>query len=80
MSMDLEIYRALVKINVPAEDAEAVAESINKEIDRRYNLHAQQLATKGDLSEAKAEIIKWTIGSMFVAVGLFAGIAKLFAH
>jgi hypothetical protein len=78
--MDLEIYRALVKINVPAEDAEAVAESINKEIDRRYNLHAQQLATKGDLSEAKAEIIKWTIGSMFVAVGLFAGIAKLFAH
>jgi hypothetical protein len=80
MSMELEIYRALVKINVPAEDAEAVAESINKEIDKRYSLHAQQLATKGDLSDAKAEIIKWTIGSMFAAVGLFAAIAKIFTH
>jgi hypothetical protein len=80
MSMELEIYRALVKINVPAEDAEAVVESINKEIDKRYSLHAQQLATKGDLSDAKAEIIKWTIGSMFAAVGLFAAIAKIFTH
>ena len=50
------------------------------EIYRRSNLNAQQLATKCDLSEAKAEIIKWTIGSMFAAVGLFAGIAKLFAY
>ena len=82
--MELEIYRALVKINVPADDAQAVADSINKEIDRRYSLHASQLATRGDidgvrrdLAEAKFEIIKWTIGSMLAAVGLFATIAKL---
>ncbi len=82
--MELEIYRALVKINVPADDAQAVADSINKEIDRRYSLHASQLATRGDidgvrrdLAEAKFEIIKWTIGSMLAAVGLFAPIAKL---
>lgn len=75
--MELEIYRALVKINVSADDAQAVADSINKEIDKRYNLHATQLASKSDLAEAKVEIIKWTIGSMLAAVGLFATIAKI---
>ena len=75
--MELEIYRALVKINVPADDAQAVADSINKEIDRRYMLHAGQLATKSDLSEAKVEIIKWTVGAVVGSVGLFAAIAKI---
>lgn len=75
--MELEIYRALVKINVSADDAQAVADSINKEIDKRYTVHATQLATRADLAEAKVEIIKWTIGSMLAAVGLFATITKL---
>lgn len=75
--MELEIYRALVKINVPADDAQAVADSINKEIDRRYMLHAGQPATKSDLSEAKVEIIKWTVGAVVGSVGLFAAIAKI---
>ena len=75
--MELEIYRALVKINVSADDAQAVADSINKEIDKRYALHASELATRSDLSEAKVEIIKWTIGSMLAAVGLFATVTKL---
>lgn len=75
--MALEIYRALLKINEPPEDAQAVADAINKEIDRRYGLHAAQLATKADLAEAKVEIIKWTVGSMLAAVGLFATITKL---
>ena len=75
--MELEIYRALVKINVPADDAQAVADSINKEIDRRYTLHAAQLVTKSDLSDAKVEIIKWTIGTMFASVALFATVIKI---
>ena len=75
--MKLEIYRALIKINVPADDAQAVADSINREIDKRYTLHASQLATKSDLADAKVEIIKWTIGSMFAAVGIFATVTKL---
>jgi hypothetical protein len=75
--MELEIYRALVKINVSADDAQNVADSIQKEIDKRYALHSAQLATKSDLAEAKVEIIKWTIGSMLAAVGLFATITKL---
>jgi len=75
--MELEIYRALVKVNVSQEDAQAVADSISREIDKRYALHAAQLATKADLADAKTEIIKWTIGTMFAAVALFATISKL---
>ena len=75
--MELEIYRALVKINVSADDAQNVADSIQKEIGKRYALHSAQLATKSNLAEAKVEIIKWTIGSMLAAVGLFATITKL---
>ncbi|MGE8318486.1 MAG: hypothetical protein ACN6O3_07025 [Comamonas sp.] len=86
--MELEIYEALTAVNVPADKAKAVAESINKEIDRRYSLHASQLATRGDLQDARGsleakiaqaqtEIIKWCIGSMLAAVGLFATITKL---
>ena len=75
--MELEIYRALIKINVPADDAQAVADSINREIDKRYTLHASPLATKGEWADAKVEIIKWSIGSMFAAVGIFATVTKL---
>ncbi|WP_334106591.1 hypothetical protein [Methylobacillus sp.] len=88
--MELEIYEALTAVNVPADKARAVVESINKEIDKRYALHADKLATRGDLLElhgllkadladAKVEIIKWAIGSIFVAVGLFATLVKVWA-
>lgn len=75
--MELEIYRALVKVNVSPDDAQAVADSIKKEIDRQYATNAEVLATKVDLAEAKVEIIKWTVGSMIAAVGLFAAIVKI---
>lgn len=82
--MELEIYNAFVKAGVSEADAKAAVESINKEIDKRYALHAHQLATRGDieqvrkdLSEAKVEILKWTIGTMFASVGIFATIVKL---
>ena len=86
--MELEIYNAFVKAGVSAEDAKAAVESINKEIDKRYSLHASQLVTKGDLadlktviradlSDFKIEIIKWSIASTMSAVALFAGLSKL---
>ena len=86
--MELEIYNAFVKAGVSATDATAVVESINKEIDKRCALHSQQLITRGDLAELRAtlrsdlsdfkvEIMKWTIGTMFAAVALFATITKL---
>jgi len=75
--VELEIYNAFIKAGVPELEAKAAVESINREIDKRYSLHAQQLATKADLSDAKVDIIKWTIGSMFASVGLFAAITKV---
>lgn len=75
--MELEIYEAFTAAGVPEAKAKAAVESINREIDKRYSLHAEQLTTKADLAEAKTEIIKWTVGTMFAAVGLFAAIVKL---
>ncbi|MEY2953875.1 MAG: hypothetical protein RLZZ401_1962 [Pseudomonadota bacterium] len=75
--MELEIYNAFIKAGVPEADAKAAVDSINKEIDKRYSLHSAQLATKSDLAEAKIEIIKWTVGSMFASIGLFVTLTKM---
>lgn len=86
--MELEIYNAFVKAGVAEADAKAAVESISKEIDKRYSLHADQLATRGDLGDLKTAIrtdiadfkvdmMKWTIGSIFGAVALFAAITKI---
>ena len=74
--MELEIYSAFVKAGVSEADAKAAGESINKEIDKRYSLHAQQLFTKADGAELKAEIIKWSVGTVFAAVGLLLHLAS----
>ena len=76
--MGLEIGEALVSAGVKEDKTKAAVESINKEIDKRYKLHSDQLATRSDLAEAKIEIIKWTVGTMFAAVALFATITRLF--
>ncbi|MFT4242031.1 MAG: hypothetical protein QM569_07090 [Acidovorax sp.] len=93
--MELEIYTAFRKAGIEDADARAVVDSINKEIDRRYSLHSQQLATRGDveavrkevgelkgemkaeIAKAQAEIIKWAMGSIFAAVGLFLALTKM---
>ena len=54
--MEIEIYNAFVNAGVPADEAKAAVESLNKEIDKRYSLHASQLATKGDLHEKIGEV------------------------
>ena len=87
-TIELEPQTALRKANVPEEDARKVANAMNRGIDQRYNIHAAQLVTKGDfqagmaesrkdLAEAKAEIIKWCVASIFGAVALFAAIVKI---
>ena len=54
--MELEIYSAFVKAGVSEPDAKAAVESINKEIDKRYALHAQQLAARGDVEMVRKEV------------------------
>jgi hypothetical protein len=89
--MELEIYNAFKAAGVPDEEAKDAVEAINKAIDHRYSLHSKQLATQGDvekvradvervrteIANAKTEIIKWNVGAIIAAVGLFATIAKI---
>jgi hypothetical protein len=89
--MELEIYEALTAANVPADKAKAAVESINREIDRRYSLHAQQLATRGDVLEVKPELAemesrllralsemqRWTLATVFASMAALAVISKL---
>ena len=89
--MELEIYSAFVKAGVSESDAKAAVESINKEIDKRYALHAQQLATRGDIESVKRgmaemesrllramnDMQRWTPASIFAAVALFAAVTKI---
>jgi hypothetical protein len=82
--MELELYSALQEVGISEIKAKAVVESVNKAIDQRYNLHSKQLATQGDIEKvraeianAKAEIIKWNVGTMFAAIGIFVTLMKL---
>ena len=75
--MALETYIAFIRAGVPEADAKAAVESINKEIDKRYAVHAAQLFTEADGAELEAEIIKWSVTTIFAAVGIFAAVTKL---
>ena len=83
--MELEVYDALQSAGVTPEKAKAAVESINREIDKRYNLHAAQLATRGDLEQARgdlktemakieANLIKWLVGTALVTISTMAAL------
>ena len=114
--MDLEVVDALKAAGVPDDKARAVVISLHREIDQRYALHASQLATRGDLtemkaelkrdlaevkaelkrdvadvrldmtrleaklSETKAELIRWSVGSFVAMAGVFTAISRLTTH
>ena len=65
MSMvNMELYDALLSVNVPEMKARKVAESI---------LGHEQVATKADIAEIKADIhvLKWMVGvNMALTLGL----------
>ena len=54
--MELEIYSAFVNAGIAPDTAKAAVDSISKEIDKRYALHSQQLATHGDIETVRKEI------------------------
>ncbi|MDR0674304.1 MAG: hypothetical protein LBF93_11795 [Zoogloeaceae bacterium] len=75
--MELEIYEAFQAAGIPNDKAKGAVEAINKAIDSRYAIHARELATRGDLAEMEARIIKWNIATMIAAIGIFATIIKI---
>lgn len=83
-SVELNVYQALKSAGVDDERATAAAESITKAIDERYALHAEQLFTKRDGAELKADLMKaitemqrWTVGAIFAGMAAVAAIIKL---
>ena len=67
-TMVLELYEALKSAGVDEEQAKRAARAV---------LDSETLATKQDLAELRAEIIKWNTGTLLAATGLFALIVKL---
>ncbi len=55
-SMTLEIYSALQEAGVKQETAKRVADAVDEAIDKRYALHAKELATRGDIEMVRREI------------------------
>ena len=56
MPWNLKYLKALTAANVPADKARAVATSIKREINEHYALHAEQLATRGDVEQVRKEV------------------------
>jgi uncharacterized protein YajQ (UPF0234 family) len=54
--MELEIYNVFVKAGISESEAKTAVESISKEIDKRYALHSNQLATRGDVEGVRKEV------------------------
>jgi hypothetical protein len=56
MQIELAIVEALISANVAPDKAKAAAEAVYKEIDKRYELHSKQLATRGDVEAVSTKI------------------------
>jgi hypothetical protein len=63
MQMNMALYRLLLKVGANELEAEAAAQRLESD-----------LVTKADLTvavqELKADLLKWTIGLLFTALGL----------
>jgi len=74
--MEIQLYKALLEAGIGTDTAQRVVESVGKEINDKINERANTLATKADLSELKAELIKWNVGTLIAVAGIVLTIAK----
>ena len=70
-TMVTELYEALRKAGVDEQLARDAARAVLA-IDARADL-----ATKADLSDLKADLIKWNVGAMAALTAIFAAIVRL---
>lgn len=57
-TFDRALFDALVAVGVPADRAERVVELFERGVDDRYSLHAQVLATRRDVAELEARLVR----------------------
>jgi len=70
-SMVAELYDALRRAGVGEELARDAARAVMGTEARN------DLATKADLSDLKADLIKWNVGAMAILTAIFAAIVRL---
>ena len=70
-TMVTELYEALRKAGVNEQLARDAARAVLA-MDARADL-----ATKADLSDLKADLIKWNVGAMAALTAIFAAIVRL---
>jgi hypothetical protein len=57
-TFSLHFVESLLMIGVPREHAQSLAELLERDIDERYSLQAQVLATKRDLADLEIRIMR----------------------
>ena len=89
--MDTVFFQTFRKLGADDADAAKFADELNAAIDKRYELHAKQLATRGDVEAVRVEIEKsraeltrniadsqrWTITAVGIIVAAVAALQKL---
>lgn len=84
--MEIPLYKASIEAGVKEDTAARVADSLEAEIRERMQQARQELATRADiadlrkeLAEARADIIKWNLGTISAFVGVMPTLSKAFA-
>ena len=80
--MVVEVYDALRRVGVEDDMARAAAKAVIGADDRaslatKADLAELRSATRADISELKADLIKWNAGLLVAMTAIFAGIVKL---
>jgi hypothetical protein len=70
----------MLKAKLGKEEAEAFVELLEKKVDRKFEEAKLTLATKEDLANTKADIIKWMFIFWMGQVAVIAGLLAYFLN
>lgn len=70
---EIKLYE-LLKVKLGEKEAEAFVDILETRVDKKFEEAKQVLATKQDLAETKADIIKWMFIFWVGSVGILSGI------
>ena len=70
----------MLKAKIGKEEAEAFVELLEKKVDRKFEEAKLTLATKEDLANTKADIIKWMFIFWMGQVAVIAGLLAYFLN
>jgi len=76
---EIRLYE-LLKAKLGNQEAEAFIDILESKVDKKFDDAKELLATKRDLAENKAEIIKWMFIFWIGQLATFIAIAKFFFH